>query len=228
MNNVTATGILLKTGRGDFGYAEILLLIKRPHMAEDAYVRFVLETTLDPSIQVRDIVTVTGYIRGYNSRDRDGKWNIVQYFAATDVRSAQGELSKTFGIKDHFNPKHEFKAFVDGKIGSIIDISADWKSVLVNVNGNKEIPDIVTVGLKNNSRVQNEFNEMEQGDSIALYLNVRTPKKVVKGVEKSFEDLVVEDFAITNREIERSVAPEGNGYYRNMKRNHHGHKESDK
>ena len=203
MNKLKATGRLIKTGRGQHGYAEIILLIKRKGL-DEARVSFVLETTLDPIIQLNNPVTVEGYIRGYHTRDEKGKWKVDQYFVATKVSPAVGEMEKNFGIKDHFHPQHEFKLFIEGKVNSIIDTSPEWKSLLVAVDGVREIPEIVIMGFKDNVRL-NEFKELKKDDTIKAFLNVRTTQKTIKGEVRRFEDIMIEDIAITNRDVQRAT-----------------------
>ncbi len=205
-NQVSVVGILYRAGRGLRGYPEIGLVIGRKGMPK-AFVKFVLETTLDPSIQVQTVVKVTGYVRGYQTRNEYGKWIVDQYFVATKVERAVGEMESVFGVPDHFKPRNEFKCYIKGKVNSILQTSKDWKSLIISIPGSREIPEIINITIKNNIRYR-DYDALKKGDEIVTRLDVWTPQKEINGEVKSFEDLVVEDLYIINRDITKEAATE--------------------
>ena len=205
-NKVTATGILYKVGRGFRGYPEMGIMIGRKGMPK-AFVKFVLETTLDPSIQVQTVVKVTGYVRGYQTRNENGRWVIDQYFVATKVERAVGEMEEVFGVPDHFKPRNEFRCYIKGRVNSALQTSKDWKSLIISIPGSREIPEIITVTIKDNVRYR-EYQVIQKGDEIVTRLDIWTPQKKINGELKSFEDLVVEDIYITNRDITKETTKE--------------------
>ena len=204
MNKVTATGVLVRTGKGERGYAEMTLMVKRKSDKKPAFIKFVLDTILNPKIQLKDVVTVDGFIRGYQYMDEKGVWRTEQYFVATKVDIAKGEMEEVFGVKDHFPPKYDFKFYIEGTVRSVRQASEDWKSLLVALKGSKEVPDIIKMTVKNNIRFSNnnEYHEVRKGDEIVARLSVWTPQnKKKKGEIVRYEDLIIEDFAITNRTL---------------------------
>ncbi len=202
MNKIKATGILIKTGPGEYGYASITLLVKRPGQ-DDAFVQFVLDTVLDPSIMVKSVVDVEGYVRGYNAQDADGKWKIVQYPKATSVKLAKSVFETEFGLEGHFPPKHQLDIFVDATVNAIIPINNDMRFLGLKVQGNSTVPETISVELRRSNRYYAEWNALEKGDTVSCWINVRTPQKIINGVSKGFVNFEIEDFAITNKEIER-------------------------
>lgn len=206
MNQVTAIGTLYKTGRGLRGYPEISLVIGRKSMSK-AFVKFVLETTLDPSIQVQTTVKVQGFVRGYQTRNEKGKWIIDQYFVATKVERAAGEMETIFGVQDHFKPRNDFKCYIKGRINSVLQTSKDWKSLIISIPGSREIPEIINATIRNNVRYR-EFDALQKGDEFVAKMDVWTPQKEIKGEIKNFEDLVIEDIFITNRDITKEQKAE--------------------
>lgn len=208
MNKIKATGIIIRTGKGKSGHEEITVVIKRPHI-DDANIQFVLETTLSPDIQLGKPVSVEGHIRGFHLRDSEGKSKVTQYFVASKVRPAGGDLEDVFGIKGHFNPRHEFKLFVEGTVNSVLNSNEGWKSLLVSLDGEREIPDVAIIGFRKNDRIP-EYDHIRKHDKIAACLSVRTSKKKIKGEERSYENLVVEDLVITNRDITQETIEEEN------------------
>lgn len=207
MNKVNAIGRLIKTGRGEYGYASITVLIKRAKRP-DVFVDFVLDTVLDPSIVVSNVVSVDGYIRGYNAQDKTGKWKIVQYFVATKVEKAKSLLEQEFGVEGHFRPDHQFNFYAEGTINSIFSPKngkSDYKFVGIKIPGNREIPEVISVEIEKHYRFSSsEFEELQKGDNIVFCGDVRTPRKKVKGEMKLFENITLEDYVITNREVDRS------------------------
>ena len=207
MNKIEAVGIFVKSGVSDYGYAGFTILCKRPRQ-DDAHIRFTLETVLDPSITVGSVVEVTGCLRGYSYKDdEDGKWKVVTYLAATKVSLAKDKMFDVFGQKGHFAPPHKFDLFVEGTVSIVLNTGAQWKKLGIRIQGNREVADSATITLKNNPRISNEFDAIQKGDTIQAHINVQTPTKTYNGEKRVFMDLIVEDFFITNREIERSVPP---------------------
>lgn len=202
MNKINATGILIRTGKGKSGHEEITVVVKRPRI-EDANIQFVLETTLSPEIQLGKPVMIEGYIRGFHLRDSAGKSKVTQYFVASKVKPAVGDLESVFGVKGHFNPRHEFKLFVEGTVNSVLNSADGWKSLLVSLDGEREIPDVAIIGFRKNDRIP-EYEEISKKDRIVACLSVRTSKKNIKGEERKYENLVVEDLVITNRDISQA------------------------
>ena len=60
-NEVRATGILIKTGRGSYGYPEAVVLIKIKGR-DDIYIHFQLECELSPDIVPGTVVEVDGCV----------------------------------------------------------------------------------------------------------------------------------------------------------------------
>lgn len=206
MNKLNAIGVLIKTGRSKFGYAGITLLIKRPR-EDDAYVDFVLDTTLDPSLVTGSVVEVEGYLRGYSSRDVSGKWLVTQYLVATKVTLAKSVLEQEFGTKGHFPPASRFSIFVEGNVSMVVQTGDNWKKLGLRIQGNREVAEAATLDMPRNRRTLSEFNSIERGDTIQAHLNVKTPTKIINGTKETYLDIIVEDLVITNRTVEQIVEP---------------------
>ena len=203
MNKIYATGILIRTGKGKSGHEEITVVVKRPKI-DDANIQFVLETTLSPDIQLGKAVKIEGYIRGFHLKDSEGKTKVTQYFVANKVKPAVGELEDVFNVKGHFNPKHEIKIYVEGTVNSVLESNKGWKSLLLAFDGEREIPDVAIIGFRENERIP-EFYQISKKDRVVACLSVRTSKKKINGEERHFENLVVDDIVVTNREISEEI-----------------------
>ena len=202
MNKINATGVLIRTGRGQYGYAEISVLVRRRGM-DDAYINFVLDTVLDPTITVNSMVTVEGHMRGYNTRNIEtGKRNVVQYCVATKVTHAERELHKIFGVEGHFSPKQEFSMALKGTVISIINTSERWKRIGLKLEGSREVPDIISVSINKRNRVP-DYDAIRKGDTIVAVANIFTPVSDKKG---KYEDIILEDYKIINRDINDNSA----------------------
>lgn len=201
-NTISATGVLRRIAKGKSGHEEITVLVKRP-MIGDTILQFVLEANLTEDITVGTPIYVEGNIRGFYLRDTDGKAKVTQYFVANKVTAAKGDFESVFGVKGHFNPRHEIKVYIEGTVKSALVSSEGWKSLLVELDGTREVSDIITIGFRKNDRIP-EFNDIRKDDRIIAALNVRSSKKTVKGENRQFQNLVVEDVVITNREINQS------------------------
>ena len=199
INRVSATGVLRRIAKGDSGHEEITVLVKRP-MIGDTSIQFVLETTLSSEIKFGTPIHIEGQVRGFYLRDSSGKAKVTQYLVANKVSEAKGELETVFGVKGHFNPRHDIKMYVEGTITSVLDSSKGWKSLLVVLDGTREVPDIITVGFRGNDRIP-EFNDIRKDDRIMAVLNIRSNQKKINGETRRFQNIVVEDIVITNREI---------------------------
>lgn len=202
MNRINATGILNRISKGKSGHEEITVLIKRA-MIGNTTLQFVLETTLPDDVKVGTPINIDGCVRGFYLRNSDGKAKVTQYFVANKISVAKGELEAVFGEKGHFNPRHDIKLYIEGKITSVLSSSEGWKSLLISLDGVREVPDIITVGFRENDRIP-EFKEIQKDDRVKAVLNIRSSKKTVNGENRFFQNLMVEDLIITNRSINES------------------------
>ena len=204
VNKIKAVGILYDTRRGEYGFSEIMLLIKRAGM-DDLYAVFQLDTVLEPSLSVRRVVEVEGYFRGYNVKQPNGEWKVVRYMVATKVKQAvsalESEFGEEFGVKGHFAPKHYFYAALQGELNVVISTENGWKKLGLKVFGNgknglQEHPQYITIDVNPTPKLPN-IKSLQKGDVIVATLNLRTPRRqFADGQVKVFEDLVVEDFNV--------------------------------
>lgn len=205
MNRFITTGKLIKVSKGKQGKTFILVYLKRPNQI-DSYISIALNTTLDASIQINDTITVIGLIRGYNTKNKDGKWQVIHYFEASHVELAQSELKKEFGVEGHYPPKHEFMAYAEGKIRSIANLDKKRKTLIMAIYNNEENPDMITVIISDNVRTGDEFNLLKKGDTLDFTLNVQTYKKTINNEERKFTNLIVRDFT-RNTKISHNEEP---------------------
>ena len=219
VNKIKAVGILLDTRRGEYGFSEIMLLIKRAGM-DDLYAVFQLDTVLEPSLSVRRVVEVEGYFRGYNVKQPDGEWKVVRYMVATKVKEAvsalESEYGEKYGAKGHFAPKHYFYAALEGELNVVINTENGWKKLGLKVFGNgknglQERPQYITIDVNPTPKLP-DIRALQKGDVIASVLNLRTPRrKFSDGQVKVFEDLVVEDFSVVGHNEPYVPKKEENG-----------------
>lgn len=207
VNKIKAVGVLCDTRRGEYGYSEIMLLIKRGGQ-EDLYATFTLDTVLDPSITVKQIVEVEGYFRGYNSKQPDGSWKVVRYMVATKVKKAISAIEQEYGVKGNFAPKHYYYAAVEGELNVVLNSDNGWKILGLKVYGNgqngyQEHPQYISVDVNPSPKMPN-INEFKKGDVIATILNMKTPKREYNGEVKVWEDLVVEDLVVVGHNEPRT------------------------
>ena len=198
MNMVKATGILINKNTTEGYKEEITLLIKRPR-EWDAKVRFVLDTPMDPDIDTGTVVDIEGYLHGFNKRDENGKWKVMQYLVATQVTKGKSVLEKTFGVKGHFPPEQFFRIYIEGRISMVVQTANEWKKLGVRIPGVNRIDEATTIDLRYSPRTRNEFESIKRGDVIQAYLNIKTSSKIIDGVETHFEDIFVEDLVITKK-----------------------------
>ena len=203
MNKFIATGQLLKIIEGKRNDVHLLVLIKRPNQP-NAKISFLIKSDLDPSIKINDTITLEGAIRGFNQKNENGKWKINHYLEAETVKLAQNEIQQEYNLPGHYFPQHSFIGYGEGKISSIADFDTNRKTLIVAIYGEKEIPDMATLIVRDNFRTHDEYNSLHKGATIAFIINVQTQKKEVNEKQQSYTDFLVRDFSIINKRFEIS------------------------
>ena len=84
MNKIIATGKLIKISSGKKYKTHLLVVIKIPNQP-DAYISFATNDDIDPSIKVKDFITVEGFLRGYNEQNEKGVWIVTHCFEAEKI-----------------------------------------------------------------------------------------------------------------------------------------------
>ena len=192
-NEVRATGILIKTGRGSYGYPEAVVLIKIKGR-DDIYIHFQLECDLSPDIVPGTVVEVEGCVRGYYSKVND-EWEVTQYMAARKISRAKSVLEKELGVKGHFTDKHDIVVILEGEVQFAASYNYPFQSLKVDIiNGRKR--ENIALDVKRSPRLP-DVTKYNKGDIVAIYATVFTKAKEINGEKRFFENLAIQDIVRT-------------------------------
>ena len=192
-NEVRATGILIKTGRGSYGYPEAVVLIKIKGR-DDIYIHFQLECDLSPDIVPGTVVEVEGCVRGYYSKVNDD-WEVTQYMAARKISRAKSVLEKELGVKGHFTDKHDIVVILEGEVQFAASYNYPFQSLKVDIiNGRKR--ENIALDVKRSPRLP-DVTKYNKGDIVAIYATVFTKAKEINGEKRFFENLAIQDIVRT-------------------------------
>ena len=194
-NKVAATGKLIKLYTNSDDTLKLRLYITRPGH-KDVYMNFTYDGVLGDEIHVGDVISLEGYIDGYNYIRDDGRLIERQFFRAKTLSIAEGDMKKIYNLQDHFSPEHEFKAFIEGRIDYIDKRSEDDKRVYLKIDEGERGPYRVIMGVFRHPMIEEDFNALSVGNKLACYLDIQTVQKTIDGVDRSFEYLIIEDFSI--------------------------------
>ena len=192
-NEVRATGILIKTGRGSYGYPEAVVLIKIKGR-DDIYIHFQLECDLSPDIVPGTVVEVEGCVRGYYSKVNN-EWEVTQYMAARKISRAKSVLEKELGVKGHFTDKHDIVVILEGEVQFAASYNYPFQSLKVDIiNGRKR--ENIALDVKRSPRLP-DVTKYNKGDIVAIYATVFTKAKEINGEKRFFENLAIQDIVRT-------------------------------
>ena len=192
-NEVRATGILIKTGRGSYGYPEAVVLIKIKGR-DDIYIHFQLECDLGPDIVPGTTVEVEGCVRGYYSKVND-EWEVTQYMAARRISKAKSVLEKELGVKGHFTDKHDITVILEGEVQFAASYNYPFQSLKIDIiNGRKK--ENIALDVKRSPRLP-DVTKFNKGDIVAIYATVFTKAKEINGEKRFFENLAIQDIVRT-------------------------------
>lgn len=192
-NKVFATGKLIKLYINSDETLKLRLFITRSGH-KDVYMNFIYDGVLGKGINVGDVISIEGYIDGYNYIRDDGRLIERQFFKAKTVCLAEGDMKKIYNLQDHFPPEHEFKAFIEGTIDSIDKRADDDKRIYLKIDEGERGPYRVIMGVFRHPMIEDDFNSLSVGNKLACYLDIQTVQKTIDGVDRSFEYLMIEDF----------------------------------
>lgn len=192
-NEVRATGVLIKTGRGSYGYPEAVVLIKIKGR-DDIYIHFQLECDLSPDIVPGTTVDVEGCVRGYYSKINN-EWEVTQYIAARKITRAKSVLEKELGVKGHFTEKHDIIIILEGEVQFAASYNYPYQSLKIDiVNGRKR--ENIALDVKRSPRLP-DVTTYNKGDIVAVYATVFAKAKEINGEKRFFENLAIQDVVRT-------------------------------
>lgn len=194
-NKVIATGKLIKIYTNDDGTHKLRIYICRPGH-NDIYMNFRYNGVLGEEIRTGEVISIEGFLNGFNYIRDDGKLIERQVFCVNTVCLAEGIMKKVYNLQDHFPPEHEFKAYIEGTIDFIDERSEDDKRIYLKIDDGEHGPYRVIMGIFKRPMIEEDFNALSVGDKLSCYYNLQTVQRTLDGVAKSFEYLVLEDFSI--------------------------------
>ena len=191
-NEVRATGVLIKTGRGAFGYPEAVVLIKMQGR-DEIYIHFQLECEISPEITRGMTVDVEGCVRGYYSKVGD-EWEMIRYMAAKKISRTKSVLEKELGVQGHFTEKHDIRVILEGEVQYAESHNEPFQSMKISVTDGKK-RDIISLDVKKSPRLP-DVTGFSKGDKVGVYATVFAKRKEINGEKRYFENLAVQDIAL--------------------------------
>ena len=194
-NEVRATGVLIRTGRGSYGYPEAVVLIKIKGR-DDIYIHFQLECELGADIVRGTTVDVEGCVRGYYSKAGEA-WEVTQYMAAKKITKTKSVLEKEMGVPGHFTEKHDIRILLEGEVQFAASYNYPYQSIKIDVAGENR-KECITLDVKRSPRLP-DVTEYDKGDKVAIYATVFAKSKEINGEKRFFENLAVQDIALISK-----------------------------
>lgn len=194
-NKVVAVGRLININMNPDDSLKLRVLIIRSGQ-RDAYVNFYYNGELGENIHVNDVISIEGAIDiDDNIVGMDGKTTVKQFLRAYKVSLAEGYMMKCFNIKDHFNPEHEFKVFLEGTVDSLEEKDSKKNVKILYEKMDGETIKILT-SLYFHERIKDDYNRLSVGNKVVCYIDINTVKVENEAGEKVLEYLIIEDFSI--------------------------------
>lgn len=194
-NEVRATGVLIRTGRGSYGYPEAVVLIKIKGR-DDIYIHFQLECELDADIVRGTTVDVEGCVRGYYSK-AGNSWEVTQYMAARKITRTKSVLEKEMGVKGHFTEKHDIRILLEGEVQFTASYNDPYQAIKIDVTGENR-KESISLDVKRSPRLP-DVTRYSKGDKVAIYATVFAKSKEINGEKRFFENLAVQDIALISK-----------------------------
>lgn len=189
-NEIVVRGRIIKETTTKNGTTIITVVTKSGSL--DVFLRFVCKNVEVPAHTKRAHVVVTGHAIGYLHRNSEGKTEYEQYLVADDVQLENTMLQDAFGVQGKFFPTPSVSYYITGKLVAIFE-DGDWYRYVVEMDSQD--------GSNRRSRVRMNMKkldrhpELEKGDIVCAIATISSPKKVIDGKTRYFEDVIISDLA---------------------------------
>ena len=201
-NLIEAGGRIIRARRTYSGNVIMTLLINdHRHISQ---IPFVHHGLIDRSLMGNAKVIVKGHIYvapTFNELTR--RQNEVPSFLVDDIQLRKTQMEEAFGVAGHFCGIDYFTGKFTGTISRLIKSdNENWGVMIVLVDGyNGNTPSSITFNYYLKGRLPS-FDRFKEGDRVAIVSSVHTSTKTIRGEERTFVDLGVEDIVKINESAE--------------------------
>lgn len=184
-NKIVLTGKILSIKV--FNKKERIVTIISKNGKNNIFPRFKTNASLLKGFKARQRVKIEGHIENYYS-DKAPDNLVLQRFVLDTIQKDKTMIEENFDIKGSFYETPYTKVLVAGDVLSIEGTDeSEWKKVKIRT------PKDVIVTIDANLKDPGMKNIISIGNNICSVLRIMTSEKKYKGVNKFFEDLVLQD-----------------------------------
>lgn len=214
-NLIEAGGRIVRARRANNGNVIVTLLINdHRHIAQVPFIHYGL---IDRSMMGNTKVLVKGHI--YVSPTYDEilrRQNERPSFLMDDIQIRETQMQEAFGVRGRFCGTDYFMGKFTGTIRSLVHTSNEnWGEMFVDVDGyNGNTPSTIVFNYFLKGKLPS-LERFKEGDRVALLSSVHTTTKTIRGEERTFVNLGVEDIVKINESADADPAPEPRNKDRN-------------
>lgn len=207
-NLIEAGGRIVRARRANNGNVIVTLLINdHRHIAQVPFIHYGL---IDRSMMGNTKVLVKGHV--YVSPTYDEilrRQNERPSFLMDDIQIRETQMQEAFGVRGRFCGTDYFMGKFTGTIRSLVHTSNEnWGEMFVDVDGyNGNTPSTVVFNYFLKGRLPS-LARFKEGDRVAILSSVHTSTKTIRGEERTFVNLGVEDIVKINESADADPAPE--------------------
>ena len=190
INKVIANGRLITKGERPNGDVYVTLLSRN---GRDLFMRFICTKDMVADIPLRAHVTITGFIRSYEYKDKkDGKTKFYQTFVADKVEQDMTLIEKEFGpqYKGKFYAEPSCAIYLKGTVLNIRD-EGTWIRYLISTEDHNRPGKNSIIRLS--MRKLDRQPDIQKNDTVLAVCSASTTKKEINGKTEYFEDIIISD-----------------------------------